>query len=294
MFRIVLLGSGGSIPSPERCVSCVGIRCNGRVYTFDACEGLQRQMMRAKLSYFKTSAIFISHLHPDHFIGIPGLIYTLQLSEYKDELHIIGPPGTKEVVNNLLLGNVPSFVKVKEFEGEGEVYACDEFRVSAFKVKHSKHSYGYVLEEREKLKFHEEKAKALGINGRLFREIEEKGHVEINGKAIKLEDVAWKKAGKKIVYSGDTVYDENVVMNSKDADLLIMDATFTEEHRKDADEKMHATAKDAAEIAKRAGCKKLVLTHISSRYKDIKGHVEEAKELFEEAIVAEDGLEITV
>lgn len=294
MFRIVMLGSGGSIPSPTRSVSCIGIRSGRKVFVFDACEGLQKQMMSNRLSYFKTTAIFISHLHPDHFLGIPGLVYTLMLSEYKGELQVIGPPGTKKVVESLLIGNVPKFVKVKEFEEDGEVYRCDEFSVSAFRVRHANHSYGFVLQENEKLKFYEEKAKGLGIRGAMFKEIEKNGSINISGRTIMLEDVTWKKKGKKIVYSGDTVYDENVVMNAQDADLLIMDASFLEKDRKDADEKMHATAKDAGEIARRANCKKLVLTHISNRYSELEPHVDEAKKLFGNVVAAEDGLEISV
>ncbi|MEM3364349.1 MAG: ribonuclease Z [Candidatus Micrarchaeia archaeon] len=294
MFRIVMLGSGGSIPSPTRNVSCLGIRSEGKVFLFDACEGVQRQMMKHKLSYFKTAAVLVSHLHPDHFLGIPGLVYTLQLSDYNGELQIIGPVGIKEIVENLLLGNVPPFIKVKEFGGEEVVYECDEFSISTFRVRHSRQSYGFVLQESDSLKFYEEKAKSLGIKGPMFREIEREGKIRVNGKEITLEDVTWKKAGKRIVYSGDAVYDENIVVNAKNADLLIMDATFIEKDRKDADEKMHATAKDAAEIAKKAGCKRLVLTHISNRYTDVKAHLEEAIGIFKNTTVAEDGLEINI
>ncbi len=294
MFRVVMLGSGGAVPSPDRSVSCVGVRCNGKVYLLDACEGVQRQMMRYKLSYFKTTAIFISHLHPDHYLGIPGLVFTLQLSDFKDQLQIIGPPGTKRMVGNLLNDSVPDFVKVYEFSGDMQVYECDEFIVKAFRVEHIDESYGFVIEQRPKRKFDENKAKALGISGRMFREIEEKGGVNINGRTVLLDEISWVESGVKVAYSGDTVYYEGMAGHIENADLLIHDATFTEKNRKDADEKRHATAEDAARIAKLAKCRKLVLTHISNRYEDVGGHLEEAKRIFEDAVVAEDGLELNV
>ncbi|MGB9635575.1 MAG: ribonuclease Z [Candidatus Micrarchaeia archaeon] len=294
MYRLVVLGSGGAIPSPDRNVSCVGIRIDGRVYIFDACEGMQRQMMRYGLSYSKVRTIFLSHLHPDHYLGIPGLVYTLQLSDFDGTLDIIGPKGTRSIVESLLIGDVPEFVHVREFSDECVVYDEGNFTVRSFRVKHSGNSYGFVLEQKPTLKFYKERANALGISGRMFREIEKNGKVEVGGKIVKLEEVSWIKKGVKIIYTGDTVYDENVARNSEDADLLIHDATFLESERKDADEKMHATAKDAATIAHIARCKRLLLTHISNRYRDDKGHYEEANVIFPEVIVAKDGMEILI
>ncbi len=294
MFRIVVLGSGGAIPSPNRNVSCVGIRHNGKVYVFDACEGMQKQMMKYKLSYYKTCAIFISHLHPDHFLGIPGLAYTLQLSNFEGTLRIIGPKGIKRVVEGLLAGNVPKFMRIEEFHKEGVVFENGDLSVLAFKVKHSNTSYGYEVKQKGIRKFDEEKAKMLGIKGRMFRDIEEKGCLIVGKKKIMLDDVSWIKDGKRIVYTGDTIKCNNVAEHAKHADVLIHDATFIEADRKDADEKMHATALDAAKTAEEAECGILVLIHISNKYKSDEEHIKEAKNIFGEAIVAKDGLEIHI
>ena len=107
MFKLVILGSGGSIPTPSRNTTSIGVKVKGDVYAFDACEGMQKQMMKFKLSFFKTKAIFITHLHPDHYLGIPGLIYTLQLSNYNSKLEIIGPKGTEKLIRNLLNNKIP-------------------------------------------------------------------------------------------------------------------------------------------------------------------------------------------
>lgn len=289
-----MLGSGAAIPSPDRCVSCVGIRHRGKVYLFDACEGVQRQMMRFKLSYYKTVAIFISHLHPDHYLGLPGLIYTLQLSDFNGKLEIIGPRGTQEIVHGLMNRRVPAFVKVHEFSGAMQVYSTEGFTVRSFVAEHGVEAYGFVLQQDCKIKFNEKKAKALGIQGPMFSEILKNGKITINEKEILLGDVSRVVQGRKIVYSGDTVYSERTIDEAAGADLLIHDATFTELHREDADMKMHATALDAARVASAAKCKRLILTHISNRYDDTKAHLKEAKMAFRRTRVAKDGLEIDI
>ncbi|MEM0438303.1 MAG: ribonuclease Z [Candidatus Micrarchaeia archaeon] len=294
MFRVVMLGSGAAIPSPDRCVSCVGIRHKGSVYLLDACEGVQRQMMRFKLSYYRTAAVFISHLHPDHYLGLPGLIYTLQLSDFNGTLEIIGPRGTQEVVHGLMNGRVPAFVKVHEFSGAMQVYTGDGFTVKSFRAEHGIEAYGFVLQQDSKVKFNEKKAKALGIQGPMFSEMLRNGKITVNGKEILLSDVSRVVRGRRIVYSGDTVYSEGTIIEAEGADLLIHDATFTEQHRKDADMKMHATALDAARVASAAKCKRLILTHISNRYDDTAAHLKEAKMAFRRARVAKDGLELDI
>ncbi|MCX8206120.1 MAG: MBL fold metallo-hydrolase, partial [Candidatus Micrarchaeota archaeon] len=200
MFRVVMLGSGAAIPSPGRCVSCVGIRYKGKVYLFDACEGVQRQMMQFKLSYYKTAAIFISHLHPDHYLGIPGLLYTLQLSDFSGTLEIIGPRGTKRLVDGLMNGNTPPFAKVHEFSGAMQVYAGEGFSVRSFRAEHGVESYGFVLQQESKVKFNERKAKSLGISGPMFSEILKNGKITVGGKEILLSEVSRTVQGLSLIH----------------------------------------------------------------------------------------------
>ena len=288
-----MLGSGASIPSPSRSVSCLGMRYDGNVYCFDACEGLQKQMMTFKLSYSKVKVIFISHLHADHYLGIPGLVYTLVMSDFTGKLKIVGPKGTLEIINSFFVSRVPSFVEIVEFTEESIVYEDKEFTVSAFKVEHINGSYGFVFQENDKRNFNEEKCIQLGIKGVMFSELEDNGKIKIAGKKeILIDEVSILSKGKKIVYTGDTIYCDNVLKHAKNSDLLIHDATFTEQHSEDAKEKRHATAKDAAKMATFTNSKKLILTHISNRYKTGEEHFKEAIEIFENTLVAEDGLEV--
>lgn len=292
MVKVVMLGSGASIPSPTRSVSCVGIKYEGNVYLFDACEGVQKQLMTYKLSYSKVKLILLSHLHADHYLGLPGLAYTLSMNDYNGKLKIMGPKGTEEVINSLFIGKVPPFIEVSEFNGEEIVYEEKEFNIRAFKVEHINGSYGFVFEENEKRHFNEDKCHGLGIEGVMFSELSENGKIKVGKKEILIDEVSELTKGKKITYSGDTIYCDNVFKYGKNSDLLIHDATFTEQHSEDAKEKRHATSKDAAKMATFTNSKQLILTHISNRYKTGEDHLKEAKEIFENTLVAEDGLEI--
>jgi ribonuclease Z len=294
MIRAVVLGSGGAVPSPVRNLPAIALRYMGDVYLFDCAEGTQRQMMKYKISYAKVKCIFISHLHPDHILGIPGLLYTLKMMERKDKIYIFGPRGTERRIRELI-GEGVEFLEVKDIDENFE-YKIQDARIRAFKTNHTQNSLGYIFEEDAKRRFDKEKCKELGIKGIMFRILEEKGEIEIkeNGelKRIKLEDVTYLKKGKKIAYTGDTAYCESFIPQIKEADILFHEATFLEEDREEAERDRHSTALDAARIAKLSGAKKLVLFHISNRYKDIKKILEEGKKEFENIQVAKDGLQI--
>lgn len=296
MIRIVVLGSGGAIPAPDRNLPAIAMRYMGDVYLFDCGEGSQRQMMKYSISYAKVKAIFLSHLHPDHTLGIPGLMYTLRMIERKEKLTVFGPRGAKRRMDELLGGVGAEIVDVQEIgDPDSWKYEVEDGFFRAFRTSHTLNSLGYVFETATKRRFDKEKCTALGIKGRMFKTLEQKGEVKTKeGKIIKFEDITYPKAGKKIVYTGDAMYSGETVEAAKDSDLLFHEAMFTEEHREEADERKHATALDAARVAKEADVKQLVLFHISNRYKDMKQLEDEARKVFENTVVARDGLELAV
>lgn len=292
MLRLVVLGSGATTPSPERALPSVAMRYEGDVYLFDCGEGTQRQMMKCGISYAKVKAIFLSHLHMDHILGIPGLIYTLKLAERTDPLLIVGPTGTKKRIAELIDKEI-SFLKVEDI-GPGWSYDADGAEIKSFAVNHRIEAFGYVFEEEKGLRFDKEKCEKLGMKGRAFKTIQEKGEVTVKGKTIKLADVTYMKDGKKIVFSGDTAYSKNVVNAAKDADLLFHEATFMDDMKEKAGEDRHSTVSEAAKVAKEAGVKKLILYHIGNRYKDMAIFEAEGKAIFENLESAKDRMEILV
>lgn len=303
MMRIVVLGSGAAIPSPERNLTSIALRYQGDVFLFDCGEGTQRQMMKHKISYSKVRMILVSHLHGDHIFGIPGLLYTLSIEEKPrtEPLTIVGPKGIKKRVMELISKDIP-FLQIEEIEEIDKGWEKDlgEAVIRAFRTRHSASdsssafSLGYVFEEKEKLRFNKEKCDELGIKGSMFSILEREKKITIKGKVIRLEDVTYRKRGRKIVISGDTAYCESTVKNASGADILFHEATFLEDMREKADEDFHSTASDAARVASEAGVKKLVLYHISNRYKDEKEIEKEAKSIFPNTIIASDGLEISL
>ena len=292
MIRVVVLGSGASVPSVQRNLASVAVRYDGDVYLFDCGEGTQRQMMKYRMSYAKAKAIFISHLDADHYLGIAGLCHTLNLAGRKPEekLFIYGPRGTARIVEGLRCSY--GFVDVRDV-GEGGVHRGEGFVVSAFAVKHGNNALGYVFEEDAGRNFDKAKCDKLGIEGIMFRELEQKGEVVAGkGKKVKIGDVTIPKKGRKIVYTGDTMRCEAVVRAAKGADLLIHEGTFGEELKMEAAEKEHATVSDAARAAKEAKVKKLVITHISNRYENTAALLKEARRIFTASEIAHDGLEL--
>lgn len=286
MLRIIFLGTSGGTPSVERGMPAIALKYEGELMLWDCGEGSQRQLMRYKVGYGSISSIFITHPHIDHYLGMYGLLETLKMSSASPKrLRAFLPKGVE-------VQGYP-FIEQSPLKS-GELLRTRDFTVSAFQVKHCRGSYGLVFEEKEKVKFHEEKAHSLGLKGKLFREIQQKGVVKTPKREVRLEDVTWTKPGRKIVYSGDCVKDENMVEVAKGADLLIHEATFESSLKDEALERMHSTALDAAEVAKAANVKRLIITHISPRYSDGNLLLEEATKVFPHTEIAYDGMIIDI
>jgi ribonuclease Z len=293
MIKVVILGSGGAVPSPARSLPSIGVRYFGEVYLFDCGEGTQRQMMIHGLSYAKVKMIFLTHLHADHFLGIGGLMQTLKMNERKEPLLIFGPAGTERCISSLIAGAYPFQISIKDIH-DNFCLKNEKFKVSAFRTRHNLRSIGYVFQENDSWNFNKEKAEKLGIKGRMFRKLEKEGEILVGKKRVKLEDVTKPKKGAKLVYTGDTIPCDEALLASKGADLLIHDGTFSEQHKEEAGKKLHSTVSQAAELAKRAKVKRLVLVHMSNRYKDASALESEAKKIFKNSQIAFDGMEISI
>ncbi|HII93753.1 MAG TPA: ribonuclease Z [Methanosarcina sp.] len=300
MLRIIFLGTGGSLPTRNRNPSAVMVNREGELILFDCGEGTQQQMMRAKTGMMNLSSIFVSHFHADHFLGIPGLIQTMSFMGRKEPLLIYGPEGTMEFTE--LFKALGYFNLKYEVHGiqlkPGDVVEKEEYVIQALKTEHSISSLGYALIENPRPgRFNRERAIELGIPpGPLFAKLQKGNMVEVNGKLVKPEDVMGTlRPGRTIVYSGDTRPCEPILEASRDADVLIHDGSFADEMADWAEESKHSTAGEVAALAKEAGVRTLILTHISSRYTDdAEPLLTDAKKVFEKVIIAEDLTEVEV
>ncbi len=297
MIRVVVLGSSASMPSKDEFPSCVGIK-HGGVYLLDACEGLQKQLMKFKLSYFQVKAVFITHLHSDHFLGLFGLIQSLNMSGRKETLLIYGPKGIKHLLTSILIlkplqSNFPVEI-IEVSQNKKPFYSNELFTVKAFKTLHNTEAFGYVLETHPYRRFDMQKVEKLKIPRKYLSEIQEKGFAVVEKKKITYKNLSYLAKGKKITFTGDTKQFAGIASKAKNSDLLIHDSTFSETERKTAREKFHSTATEAALNAKKSNSKKLMLTHFSNRYDDLNKLLEEAKKIFPNTVLAREGEEILI
>lgn len=299
-MKIQLLGTGGSMPTKEKGLTSIAIQRGGETLLFDCGEGTQRQMTRTRISPMKIDAIFITHFHGDHFLGIPGLVQTMSLMDRERKLLIYGPPGTEDRISTLL--GAPSFtlrfeIEIRDLE-PGEGIRRGGYSIENAETDHSASGFGYALVEDERPgKFHPENAKKFGLEpGPKYAKLQGGESVELDGgEVVKPEQVVGpSRPGRKIVYSGDTRPSEEILELARGADVLIHDATFGDDLAEEARDGGHATAREAAEIAKEAGVEKLVLTHFSPRYPDPSDLEEQAREVFPNTVSAEELMEIEI
>jgi ribonuclease Z len=266
---------------------------------FDCGEGTQRQMMRYATG-FAIDDIFVTHLHADHFLGIIGLIRTLGLQGRTEELRLWGPEGSAAVLTqavHLGIDRVPFNVVVTEL-APGAILAREGYDIKTYGVRHGVHSLGYAIVEHARLgRFHPDRARALGVpEGPLFGKLHHGETVQVDGRVVTAAEVVGPaRPGRRVVYSGDTRPCRGTVEMARGADLLIHDATFARDEADRAKTTGHSTAREAAEVAAKAGALRLVLTHLSARYADDPKPLErEAREKFGNTQVAHDGMVIEV
>lgn len=300
MLDLTVLGSGASLPTLQRRTTSVAVQRGGDVYLIDCGEGMQLQWRRAGLRFSKLRAICVSHMHGDHVNGIVGLLQTLALNGREEGLDLIGPPGVRGLVDSarknvgLRLGYP---LEVREVEG-GDVVVADGYRISCGPLDHGPPTLGYRLYELPRPgRFDVEAARRLGVpEGPLFGRLQRGEPVELeDGSEVLPEQVLGEpRRGSTVAYCVDTRPCDGAVELARDADLFICDATFTEELTIEARRRGHSTARQAAEMARRAGARRLLLIHVSARYHDPRALLQEAVEVFPHTEVAQDLMEMQV
>lgn len=300
-LHVVFLGTGGSVPTPDRSLPAILIQRENELLMFDCGEGVQRQMIKAKCGFHKKMKILITHMHGDHLLGLPGLMQTMAMLDRERKLEIYGPLGLKRFLKGIeeTVQFVLTFpVEIYEIEKAGVVCDEEEYFVHAAETNHVIPGFAYAFVEKARPgRFHPEKAKKLGVpEGRLWSELQHGRNVELpNGKVIKSERVLGpSRQGRSIVYTGDTRPFSGLAKLAAKADLLIHDATLDDELAERANEDGHSTPSQAANTAKKARVRELILTHISARYRDTSKLLEQARKTFKNARIAEDFMNIEI
>lgn len=307
-MKIIPLGTSSGKPTLRRNVSALAIVADGEWWLFDCGEGTQMQIARAGLSPQRLAGIFLTHLHGDHFNGLPGLLSTMAMDNRTQPLTLVGPTGINEFLEltaRLKICYVNYPLKLREFDAryfknnpQELVYESARFTITTRPLDHRIFALGYRLEEKTKPgRFNLERARELNIPaGPLYAQLQAGQPITLaDGRLIHPAEVLGPpRPGKVVAYTLDTRPCDNAVRLGEQADWLIHEGTFTDELRAEAQHFGHSTAAQAAEIARAAGAQRLLITHFSSRYTDVRALVEEARAIFPATTAAEDLVELEV
>ncbi|MDP2909104.1 MAG: ribonuclease Z [Nanoarchaeota archaeon] len=294
MIKVTFLGTGSMVPTKERNHVAVLVSYKDESVLVDCGEGTQRQLRFAGISPTKVTKILISHWHGDHVLGLPGLMYSLAACEYSKTLEIYGPKGTKEFMFHLLKGFAyKDQIDFKIYEiGDGVFFENKDFLLEAKSLVHTAPCLGYAFIEKDRRNIDVEYLKKNYNLSRhpILKDLQAGKDIVWKGKKVKASLATKVTKGKRLVFVSDTSYCRSAVELAKDADLLICESTYLGDLEEKAKDYLHLTAKQAAELAQEAKVCKLVLTHFSQRYKEIKDIEKEAKSVFKNSICAEDFL----
>ena len=287
---VVFLGTGGSVPSARRNTAAVLVRRGGDRMLFDCGEGTQRQMQRS-VGLIPVADIFITHLHADHYLGLPGLLKSYEMHDRTEPLTIHGPPGLIELMDALrrVVGRPSYPIELIELNG-GEPVGRDGYAIEPFEVEHRVVANGYALiEDTRPGRFDPARAAALGVaEGPAFGALQRGEEVAGAEGPVRPDQVMDpERPGRTVVVTGDTEPCEATRMAAQDAELLVHDATFAGDEADRAAETGHSTVTGAAELARDARVKMLALVHVSSRH-FVPDVLEEARAVHPETVAPRD------
>ncbi|WP_122645008.1 ribonuclease Z [Enterococcus mediterraneensis] len=299
-MELEFLGTGAGVPAKHRNVSGIAFKLldeRNAVWLFDCGEGTQMQILRTNIRPRKIEKIFITHLHGDHIFGLPGLISSRSFQGGNETLEIYGPKGIKNFIQTALNTSQTRLsynIKFFEIENEGLIFKDQQFQVYCQKLDHGITSYGYrVVEADHEGELQVAELQKLGVApGPIYGRLKKGETVTLaDGRQLSGKDfVGAAKKGRIVTILGDTRRTQSAIELARGADALVHESTFNKNEAQMAKAYFHSTTHQAADVAKRAGVKQLLLTHISARYlgKDAVGLETEAKEIFPNTKIVKD------
>ena len=302
MIHLTFLGTSSMVPTKERNVSAMFLKFDTEGILIDCGEGTQRQMNIAGINRNDVTTVLISHWHGDHVSGLIGLIQTignaLRNNEDVKPLEIYGPIGTKESMYHLMrtcIFDQKIDIKITELEPRGITRFIDKekYAIECVALEHSVPVLGFRFIEKERLRIDMQKASSLGLGeGPILGELSRGTTVQWKGKEVRPEDVTLKVPRKTIAFILDTGVCAACYDLAQRADILVSEASYTSELEHKAEQNRHLTGQQAAQIASRAGAKRLIVTHLSQRYKTSADLLQDAAGIFEDVDVAYDFMQV--
>lgn len=296
-LKLTILGSSSAAPTSTRYPSSQILNISERFFLIDCGEGTQMQLRKYRFKFQKINHIFISHLHGDHYLGLMGLIFTMHLLGRKTELHVYGPPELKDIIEMQLNVSLTSLNYQLEFHSlvsdmPEVIFEDNKLIIKAFSLVHRIPTYGFLFKEKKRQRnIRKEALLEMNIP---FAEMDNikagADYTDEKGKTFKNEQLTYEPPTPlSYAYCSDTGYTETIIPIIKNVDILYHEATFLNEREKDAIEKMHSTTIQAATIALKANVSKLLIGHYSARYDELDPLLQEARSVFNETYLAEEG-----
>ncbi len=295
--ELVVLGTSSQIPTLKRNQNGYVLRWDEEGLLFDPGEGTQRQMIYAEVTATSISKILVTHFHGDHCLGLAGMTQRLSLDRVPHPVDVYFPASGQIFYDRLRRASIfhaAATMVPHPIQEAGLLYEDKKITIRAERLDHTVETFGYRLQERDSRTMLKDKLDEAGVKGRAIGELQRQGFIEVGAKTVRLDDVSIHKPGQSVAFVMDTRPCQAAVDLSKGAELMVCESTFLDEDKEEAHKTGHMTAKQAATIAKEAGAKQLLLTHFSHRYKDMTPFLEEAKPIFENTLIAEDGQRVPI
>ena len=301
-FKVKILGSSGALPAYGRHPASQLVEIQSRYFLVDCGEATQMQLMRLQTNFHRINHIFISHLHGDHYLGLMGLIFTMHLQRRINDLHVYSHRGLDEIITSHLRysRSSPNFKIVFHLLEKGVkriIFEDDAMTVETIPLSHKIRCYGFLFREKVKPRRIDKSKLPEGL---LIQElaglkvgrdiVDDFGTIRYTNESLTLPP----RKSRSYAYCSDTVFDDGLVAQIMNVDLLYHEATFMTEEESKAMETKHSTAKQAATIARLAAADRLLVGHFSARYKDLTPLLEEAKAIFPNTALAIEGEEFTI
>ena len=300
MFAVTILGNNSAVPAFNRHPTSQVVTLDGNNYLVDCGEGTQIQMINYKIRRSKISHIFISHLHGDHYFGLIGLINSFSLLGHKQELHVFGPSPLKEIIDlQLKVADTQLCypLHIHTISEAATLLDNEKVMVKSFRTNHRIECYGFVFSQKRQLrKVVAEKARSYSIPFIFYDRLKNgEDYTQKDGTIVKNDEVTEAgEPGKVYAFCADTKYDETLIPHIQNADLIYHETTYLDNLRERADTRFHSTTRQAAAIAKKAGVKRLLIGHFSSKYDTLEEFETEAREVFPNTDLALEGTAYSV
>ena len=300
MFAVTILGNNSAVPAFNRHPTSQVVTYEGNNFLVDCGEGTQIQMINYKIRRGKISHIFISHLHGDHYFGLIGLINSFGLLSHKQDLHIYGPPALKEIIElqlKMAETHLPYQLFIHAIDGPGLLVETDKMRIDCFRTNHRIECFGFKFtEKRPARKILAEKAREMQIPLAFYDHLKTGAdYTRKDGLLVRNEEVTISgDKGRSYAFCADTKYDETLLEHITGLDMIYHETTYLDNFRERAIDRFHSTTKQAATMALKAGVKRLLIGHFSSKYDSLEEFEKEAREVFPNTDLALEGTVYTI